>query len=49
MVEPVTATLFGLFVLDESLTLPQVGGMLLILGAVTGISLLKHRAATASE
>lgn len=41
MVEPVTASLFGLLILDEALNLPQMGGMVLILGAVTGLSILQ--------
>ncbi|WP_346796759.1 DMT family transporter [Halomonas sp. Bachu 37] len=43
MVEPVTAALFGLFVLSEALDLPQVAGMVLILSAVTGLSVLQSR------
>ncbi|WP_343218281.1 EamA family transporter [Halomonas sp. McH1-25] len=45
MVEPVTAALFGLFVLGEALDLPQVAGMALILGAVTGLSILQNSSA----
>ncbi|WP_237065852.1 DMT family transporter [Microbulbifer guangxiensis] len=37
MVEPVTASLFGLLVLDENLTTPQVVGMALILFTVTAL------------
>ncbi|WP_237063216.1 DMT family transporter [Microbulbifer zhoushanensis] len=39
MVEPVTAALFGVAVLDESLAGPQVFGMVLILSTVTALSL----------
>lgn len=38
MVEPVTATLFGVVVLDENLVSPQIVGMGLILGAVTALT-----------
>lgn len=37
MIEPVTAALFGLFVLGELLDLPQVAGMALILAAITAL------------
>jgi drug/metabolite transporter (DMT)-like permease len=43
MVEPITAALFGLLVLGEALNMPQVAGMALILGAVTGLSILQNR------
>ncbi|SFH77959.1 DMT family transporter [Modicisalibacter xianhensis] len=43
MVEPVTAALFGLVILGELLNLTQVVGMVLILGAVTGLSILQSR------
>lgn len=43
MVEPVTAALFGLFVLGELLRLSQVAGMALILGAVTGLGIVQSR------
>ena len=39
MVEPVTASLFGVVVLQEALVASQVLGMGLILVAVTGLSL----------
>ncbi|GEN50753.1 DMT family transporter [Alkalibacterium pelagium] len=38
MVEPVTASLFGVLVMGEGLTLPQLGGMGIILGTVTILS-----------
>lgn len=38
MVEPVTASLFGVVVLNESLVSPQILGMGLILGTVTALS-----------
>lgn len=38
MIEPVTAAIFGLMVLGESLTLVQAAGMLLILIAITALS-----------
>lgn len=41
MVEPVTASLFGVFVLSEVLTLPQLGGMGIILVTVTLLSVKK--------
>lgn len=43
MVEPVTAAIFGLLVLDDALSAAQVAGMALILGAVTGLSILQNR------
>ena len=43
MVEPVTAALFGLLMLGELLELAQVAGMALILGAVTGLSIMQSR------
>ncbi|GAB2783824.1 EamA family transporter [Halomonas shantousis] len=43
MVEPVTAALFGLLMLGDTLNWPQVVGMTLILGAVTGLSVLQSR------
>ncbi|MFP4510764.1 MAG: DMT family transporter [Spirochaetaceae bacterium] len=39
MVEPVTASIFGVFVLNEQIDAPQVVGMLLILYTVTKLSL----------
>ncbi|GAB3803763.1 EamA family transporter [Virgibacillus kimchii] len=39
MVEPVTASLFGIIVLSELLTVFQLGGMAIILGTVTILSL----------
>lgn len=39
MVEPVTATLFGVVVLSETLVGPQILGMGLILGTVTALSI----------
>ncbi len=42
MVEPVTASLFGVVVLHESLVGPQIFGMVLILITVTALSLLSH-------
>jgi len=39
MIEPVTASLFGVVVLNESLALPQIFGMALILVTVTALSL----------
>jgi drug/metabolite transporter (DMT)-like permease len=44
MVEPVTASLFGVVVLDESLTGPQIFGMGLILVTVTALSVISHTA-----
>ena len=38
MVEPVTASLFGVVVLDERLVGPQIFGMVLILVTVTALS-----------
>ena len=38
MLEPVTASLFGVLVLGESLTSVQMVGMVLVLFAVTGLS-----------
>ncbi|CAM4063314.1 DMT family transporter [Vreelandella rituensis] len=43
MVEPVTAALFGLLLLSETLNLSQMAGMALILGAVTSLSILQSR------
>jgi DME family drug/metabolite transporter len=43
MVEPVTAALFGVLVLDQGLDAAQLAGMALILGAVTGLSILQNR------
>ena len=42
MVEPVTASLFGVAVLDERLIGPQIIGMVLILVTVTGLSVSSH-------
>jgi len=39
MVEPVTASLFGVLVLNQGLLLPQILGMVLIIGTVTALSL----------
>ena len=44
MVEPVTATLFGLLVMNDGLRPAQVLGMILILAAVTGLSVMQSRA-----
>ena len=41
MVEPVTAAIFGLLVLGDALSAAQVAGMVLILGAVTGLSIFQ--------
>ena len=43
MVEPVTAALFGLLLLGDALSTAQVAGMALILGAVTGLSILQSQ------
>lgn len=43
MVEPVTASIFGVMVLDETLGGLQVLGMLLILATVTGLSVNTNR------
>jgi len=42
MVEPVTASLFGVLVLGETLALPQILGLVLILATVTGLSLYSN-------
>ena len=42
MVEPVTASLFGVLVLAETLALPQILGLVLILATVTGLSLYSN-------
>ena len=47
MVEPVTASLFGVLVLDESLAALQVFGMGLILVTVTALSV--HSSAQAER
>ena len=39
MVEPITASMFGVFVLNETLVFPQYVGMGLIVGAVTVLSI----------
>ena len=43
MVEPVTASLFGVVILDQSLAAPQVAGMALILVTVTALSVYSNR------
>lgn len=43
MVEPVTASLFGVFVLSESLAALQIAGMLLIVVTVTALSAYSSR------
>ena len=43
MVEPVTASLFGVLVLGETLAAPQILGLTLILTTVTGLSLYSNR------
>jgi drug/metabolite transporter (DMT)-like permease len=42
MVEPVTASIFGVMVLNEHLTLPQVSGAALILVTVTALSIFSR-------
>jgi drug/metabolite transporter (DMT)-like permease len=42
MVEPVTASLFGVLVLAETLALTQILGLVLILATVTGLSLYSN-------
>ena len=42
MVEPVTASLFGVLVLGETLAPPQILGLVLILATVTGLSLYSN-------
>jgi len=42
MVEPVTASLFGVLVLGETLALTQILGLVLILATVTGLSLYSN-------
>ncbi|MCA0971394.1 DMT family transporter [Halobacillus litoralis] len=39
MVEPVTASLFGIVFLKKELSLPQMAGMLLILFTITSLSM----------
>ncbi|WP_020407835.1 DMT family transporter [Hahella ganghwensis] len=43
MVEPVTASLFGFVVLNQSLVISQIAGMALILITVTGLSVYSSR------
>ncbi|WPL12764.1 putative DMT superfamily transporter inner membrane protein [Thiorhodovibrio litoralis] len=49
MVEPVTASLFGVVVLNEHLTLPQVSGAALILVTVTALSIFSRGPQPVSE
>ncbi|MCC5913967.1 MAG: EamA family transporter [Balneolaceae bacterium] len=49
MVEPVTASLFGVFVLSESLTITQIFGMVLILITATVMSLFSGSGRTPSR
>ncbi len=49
MVEPVTASLFGVVVLDESLVAVQIVGMGLILVTVTALSVYGNARSTASD
>lgn len=44
MIEPITATLFGVAVLNESLSIIQVMGMGLILVTVTALSVTSSKA-----
>ncbi|MGS0466338.1 EamA family transporter [Cobetia marina] len=41
MIEPITATLFGVFVLGEGMDMMQLAGMALILVAITTLSLAR--------
>jgi threonine/homoserine efflux transporter RhtA len=49
MVEPVTASLFGVVVLDESLVGSQIFGMALILVTVTALSVHSSARQDSSE
>lgn len=48
MIEPVTASLFGVVFLSESMTAPQIIGMALILFTVTALSVYSNRRKEAS-
>ncbi|MBU3008516.1 DMT family transporter [Cobetia amphilecti] len=43
MIEPITATLYGLLILGQGLSAMQIGGMALILLAITVLSLAQNR------
>ncbi len=43
MIEPITATLYGLLILGQGLDAMQIGGMVLILLAITLLSLAQNR------
>lgn len=43
MIEPVTATLYGVIGLGEALSLAEVLGMIIILSSVTALTIISHR------